>query len=106
MTTAWSRAAVLLEQEPPEDDLDRQIREAAGRLHWQDAATRLVSCVRELRPCPGEVEAARRVAAWLPRLQPRDWDSAPPGEALVEAVLAAYRASPWHPDPMGATGGY
>ena len=61
----------MLEQEPPEDDLTRQIREAAQRLDWQDCGARLVSCQRELRPYSTEVEAARQVAAWLPTLQPR-----------------------------------
>lgn len=94
MTTAWSRAADLLEQEPPEDDLDREIREAAGRLDWRDCGARLVSCLRELRPYPGEVEAARQVAAWLPSLSPQGWDSAPEGPQLRQAILAAHRDHP------------
>lgn len=35
-----------------------------------------------------------------PVLAPESWEQAPKGEALVEAILAAYRASPWHPHPM------
>ena len=81
----------MLEQEPPEDDLDRHIREAAQRLDWRDCAARLVSCVRELRPYPSEEEAARQVAGWLPSLRPQGWEQAPRGAELVQAVLAAYR---------------
>ena len=106
MSTPWSLAADLLEQEPTEDDLDRDIREAARRLDWPDAAARLVGCLLELRPHPSEVEAARRVAAWLPGLRPQGWEQAPSGAELVEAVLRAYRKGPWHPDPLSATGGY
>ena len=91
---AWSLAADLLEREPPEDDLDRQIRKAAGRLGWQDCGARLVSCLRELHPYLGEVEAARQVAAWLPTLRPRNWASSPQ-TGLLGAILAAYWASPW-----------
>ncbi len=90
MSTPWSLAADLLEQEPTDDDLDRQIREAAGRLDWQDCGARLVGCLLELRPCPSEVEAARRVAAWLPSLRPQGWEQAPSGAGLVEAIVEAY----------------
>ncbi len=67
MTTAWSRAADLLEQEPPEDDLDRQIRKPAGRLDGRDWGARLVTFLLELLASLSEVEAARQVAAWLPK---------------------------------------
>jgi hypothetical protein len=106
VSTPWQRAADLLEQEPdgPDADLNREIVEAAGRLDWQDAAARLVGCLLEQRPYPGEVEAAAQVAAWLPSLRPQGWEQAPRGAELVEAVLAAYGASPWHPDPGRPTG--
>ena len=92
MSTPWLLAADLLEQEPPEDDLDRHIREAAGGLDWRDCGARLVSFLRELRPYPGEVAAAHQVATWLPSVGPKGWEQAPNGVQLEQAILEAYRA--------------
>lgn len=93
MSTPWDLAADLLEQEPqgPDADLNRKIVEAARRLDWRDCASRLVSCVRELRPDPSEEAAAHQVAGWLPSLRPQCWAEAPKGAELEQAILDAYR---------------
>jgi hypothetical protein len=102
-TSPLSWAATLLESgelgEP--DPWWSDVRRLAQRLDWKDCGTRLVAARLEWRPHVTEQAAARSVAAILPSLQPRDWDSAPEGEELTAAVLEAYRASRTRPDPIG-----
>ncbi len=101
-TSALFWAARLLESgelgEP--DPLWAAIRRAAQKLDWPDCGARLVAFRLEVRPHAGERTAAHAVAAILPTLRPKGWDSAPRGTELAEAVLEAYRSGPWHPDPI------
>lgn len=89
---AWAEAARLLEQEAvgEDADLNREVLEAARRLDWQEAGCRMLSAHLELAR-EGEDQAARWAAQALANLRPKGWEQAPKGEALVQAVLAAYR---------------
>lgn len=102
MSTPWQRAADLLESgelgEP--DPWWADMRRLAQKLDWPDCGARLTAARLEARPHVAEGTAASDVAAILPTPRPQGLDSAPNGEELAAAVLRAYRASPWRPDPM------
>lgn len=87
----------------------------AGQLSWDEARAWGVPSgaeqranwpVQMLRGITPERHPGGEDVAWaadlIPFLRPQGWEAAPTGTELERAILDAYRASPWHPDPMQA----
>ncbi|NNM97841.1 MAG: hypothetical protein HKL89_09605 [Candidatus Dormibacteraeota bacterium] len=92
--SVWERTAELLESGPdhPDADLDRQIRELIRTRPWAEVGAVMADTHRELSHCRStEAEDVAWAAGLIPILRPQGWEQAPKGEALEQAILAAYR---------------
>ena len=67
MSSPWQQVAELLEQAPPEADIDRELRRLLQRLGWQDGLRRAVDFALERWPAFSPTEASRWAAEALRR---------------------------------------
>ncbi len=90
----WQRTAELLERGDayPTDDLDRQVRGLIRERPWAEVGAVLADTHRELSHGRStEAEDVAWAAGLIHILRPQGWEQAPTGEALEQAILAAYR---------------
>ncbi len=67
MGSPWPRVAELVEAEPPEDDLDRDLRRQLQKIGWQDGLRRASDFAVEQWPGFSPTEASRWAAEQLRR---------------------------------------
>ncbi|MHB1576972.1 MAG: hypothetical protein ACYCX9_10775 [Candidatus Dormibacteria bacterium] len=95
----WDEAAELLERGDayPSDDIDAEVRKLIRERHWPQVGAVLLNTHRELSHGRStQAEDVAWAAGLIPILRPQGWEQAPKGEALEQAILAAYRGDPVH----------